>query len=350
MSDYVTELTERDQISQGYLRALRQNIERLNRLREQIGSVIAGQTEMIDLAITALLCEGHVLLEGVPGLGKTLMVRTLADSLALKFSRIQFTPDLLPADITGTIIAAQEENNRLGLRLRFEPGPIFANLVLADEINRASPKTQSALLEAMQEQAVTAQGQRHPLPRPFQVLATQNPLEMEGTYPLPEAQVDRFLFKILVKHPSEAELITIINRTVGAETPQVGSVMEAEELNSLQRAVREVLVPPHVAAYAARLTLATQPEQAQAIPAVRKYVRYGAGPRGAQALILAGKARALTQGRFNACVEDVQQVAAPALRHRIAINFDGLMEGVKVDSLLQEIIQNLPVEITPDRI
>jgi MoxR-like ATPase len=350
MSEYISEVTERDQISLGYLRNLRQNIERLNRLREQISSVIVGQTEMINLALIALLCEGHVLLEGVPGLGKTLMVRTLADSLALKFSRIQFTPDLLPADIIGTSIAVQDENNRMGLRLRFEPGPIFANLVLADEINRASPKTQSALLEAMQEQSVTVQGQRHQLPRPFQVLATQNPLEMEGTYPLPEAQVDRFFFKILINHPTEAELVTIINRTVGTVTPSVESVLEMDELSSLQKAVREVLVPPHVAVYAAQLTLATQPDRAQALPMVRQFVRYGAGPRGAQSLILAGKARALTQGRFNVCLEDVQQLAAPALRHRIALNFDGLSEGIKVDSLLQEIIKSLPTDVTPDGI
>lgn len=317
-------------------------INGMKRLREQITSVIVGQEEVIDLVLNAMLCEGHVLLEGVPGLGKTILVKTLAQSLALKFSRIQFTPDLLPADIIGTSIAIQNESGNFSLQ--FEPGPIFGNLVLADEINRASPKTQSALLEAMQEQAVTVRGTRYPLPRPFQVLATQNPLEMEGTYSLPEAQIDRFFFKILVKHPSVTELETIINRTSGVETPEVKPVFGVDELRFLQRAVREVLVPPHVGNYTARLVLATQPQKDSAFPQIRQFVRYGAGPRGAQALILASKARAITAGRFNVSVDDIQQLAGPALRHRIALNFEGYNEGIQVDDLLQDLISQLPVE------
>lgn len=327
-----------------FIMNIRDKIEGLRRVREQIASVIVGQEEVIDLILIALLCEGHVLLEGVPGLGKTMLVKALADSLALQYSRIQFTPDLLPADVIGTNIAIQDEQGNF--KLQFEPGPVFANLLLGDEINRASPKTQSALLEAMQEQAITVRGERHPLPRPFQVLATQNPLEMEGTYPLPEAQIDRFFFKILVKQPSESELISIIERTLGNVVPKAKAVLDVEELQSLQRMVREVVVPPHVASFAARLVLATQPEQENALPQIRQFVRYGAGPRGAQALILAGKAKALTVGRFNVSLDDVQQLACPALRHRIALNFDGLSEGIQVDELLQTIVNNLPTDLT----
>lgn len=326
-----------------FIMNIRDKIEGLRRVREQITSVIVGQEEVIDLILIALLCEGHVLLEGVPGLGKTMMVKALSDSLALKYSRIQFTPDLLPADVIGTNIAIQDE--RGNFKLQFEPGPIFANLLLGDEINRASPKTQSALLEAMQEQAITVRGERHPLPRPFQVLATQNPLEMEGTYPLPEAQIDRFFFKILIKQPTERELISIIDRTMGNVVPTAKAVLDVEELQSLQQMVREVVVPPHVASFAARLVLATQPDQANALPQIRQFVRYGAGPRGAQALILAGKAKALTVGRFNVSLDDVQQLACPALRHRIALNFDGLSEGIQVDDLLQNVVDSLPTDL-----
>lgn len=323
---------------------IRDKIEGLRRVREQITSVIVGQEEVIDLILIALLCEGHVLLEGVPGLGKTMMARALSDSLALKYSRIQFTPDLLPADVIGTNVAIQDEQGNF--KLQFEPGPIFANLLLGDEINRASPKTQSALLEAMQEQAVTVRGERYPLPRPFQVLATQNPLEMEGTYPLPEAQIDRFFFKLTVKQPTESELISIIERTMGNTVPKARAVLDAEELQSLQQMVREVVVPPHVASFTARLVLATQPDHANALPQIRQFVRYGSGPRGAQALILAGKAKALTMGRFNVSLDDVQQLACPALRHRIALNFDGLSEGIQVDELLQNIVNSLPTDLT----
>lgn len=319
--------------------AILRYVDDLGRVREQIHRVIVGQEETVDLTLLALICEGHVLLEGVPGLGKTMLVRTLADSLSLSFNRVQFTPDLMPVDVLGTSMVFQ--NERGGFDLRFEPGPIFANLVLADEINRASPKTQAALLEAMQERAVTVRGERHRLPRPFLVLATQNPLEMEGTYPLPEAQIDRFFFKIIVHHPSEEELIAIIDRTVGSENITCEPVLTVEALEAMQRAVREVVVPPQVASFAARLVMATQPDQAYASPRVRQYVRYGAGPRGAQALILAGKARALTLGRFNVSLEDVRQVIGPSLRHRIALNFDGQSEGVSIDSLLKEVTDGL---------
>ncbi len=325
-----------------FLAEVEKKVESFNKVREQISRVIVGQTEVIELILIALLCEGHVLLEGVPGLGKTMTVRSLADSLALLFSRIQFTPDLMPADVLGTSMVIRDEKGNFNLQ--FEPGPVFANLVLADEINRASPKTQSALLEAMQEKTVTIRGQKHNLPRPFQVLATQNPLEMEGTYPLPEAQIDRFFFKILVKHPSATEMLEIIERTVGTNTPTCEAVLNVSELEVLQKAVREVVVPPQVADYTVRFVLATQPEHQLSSSKIRQYVRYGAGPRAAQTLILAGKAMALISGRFNVGLEDIQKLVGPALRHRIALNFDGQCEGIQIDQLLDEIIKELPKE------
>ncbi len=327
--------------SEQALLQISESVAKLDQIREQIAKVIVGQTEVTELVLTALLCEGHVLLEGVPGLGKTKLVRTLAQTLALQFGRIQFTPDLIPADVLGVSMVSQ--NKQGDFDLRFEPGPIFANLVLADEINRASPKTQAALLEAMQEQTVTIRGERHPMPRPFLVLATQNPLEMEGTYPLPEAQIDRFFFKILVQHPSEAELESIIERTVGIGAgEQLTALLGTNELQALQRAVREVVVPPHIVNYAARLVMATQPQQESASARIKQFVRYGAGPRGAQALVLAAKAWALMNGRYHVTVADLKRLAGPALRHRIAINFEAQIEGIQVDQLLNEIIQSLP--------
>lgn len=323
---------------------IEKSVEGLQHVREQIGQVIVGQSRVIEEVIIALLCEGHVLLEGVPGLGKTMLVRSLADSLSLSFSRIQFTPDLMPTDILGATIVNQNEGGRFDMQ--FEKGPVFAHLVLADEINRASPKTQSALLEAMQERSITMRGVGHLLPRPFQVLATQNPLEMEGTYPLPEAQIDRFLFKTLVDSPSEEELVAILERTVGSYVPMCRPVLDVEGLLTLQRVVRDVVIPPHVMNYAARLTMATQPQADLAPARIKKYIRYGAGPRGAQSLTLASKARALTQGRFSVGLEDIHWVCLPSLRHRVVLNFDGLSEGVRVETLLKEVIETLPFEKT----
>jgi MoxR-like ATPase len=331
-----------------YPAAIQPMLEQLEQLRRRIGEIIVGQGAVIDYSLMALLCEGHVLLEGVPGLGKTMLVRTLADALNLRFSRIQFTPDLMPADIIGTSIAVQNEQG--AFNLTFEPGPVFANLILGDEINRASPKTQSALLEAMQEQAVTVRGAHYELPRPFMVFATQNPLEMEGTYPLPEAQTDRFFFKILVKYPTEAELEAIIERTAGAALPQSQSVLPLNDLQAMQGAVRQVVAAPPVTSYAARLVLATQPSHPSAPDPVRRLVRYGSGPRGAQTLVLAAKARALMNGRFQASLEDIRQVAYPALRHRLILNFDGQSEGVEPDELIGAIIKEIPAVIIPEEI
>jgi MoxR-like ATPase len=323
-----------------YEKEIFEKAKKLKSVKEEVGKVIVGQKDIIDQVIIGLLSEGHILLEGVPGLGKTLLVRTLADSLDLKFSRIQFTPDLMPADITGTSIA--EQNNEGAFSLKFETGPVFANLILADEINRASPKTQSALLEAMQERTVTVRGVRHDLPRPFMVLATQNPLEMEGTYPLPEAQIDRFFFKILIKHPDENELSEIIGRTAGNEMPAAKMVMNDTELAFLQKAVRDIVSPPHVTNYAVRFTLATQPDHDYAPEHVRKYIRYGAGPRAVQALILASKARALVNSRFNISIDDIKSLVYPVIRHRMVLNFDGQSEGISIDDIIKEILIKLP--------
>jgi MoxR-like ATPase len=309
-------------------------VDGMARAREEIAKVIVGQDEAIDLAIIALLCEGHVLIEGVPGLGKTLIVRSLADALMLRFSRIQFTPDLMPSDLVGATMISQGEGSDIGLR--FEPGPIFANLVLADEINRASPKTQSALLQAMQEREVTIRGRSYPLPRPFLVLATQNPLEMEGTYPLPEAQIDRFLFKIIVGQPGQDEMVRILERSSGASEARAQSVMREADLVALQRAAREVVAAPFILETAARIALGTQPERPDSPARVRRYARYGAGPRGAQALMLAAKARALLDRRFNATLADLDAILLPALRHRVALNFEAQGEGIGPEDLIAD--------------
>jgi len=313
--------------------------ERASAIEREVGRVIVGQRELVRQTVTALLANSHVLLEGVPGLGKTMLVRTIADVIDCAFNRIQFTPDLMPADITGTNILIEEEGRRI---FRFQPGPIFANLVLADEINRATPKTQSSLLEAMQEHQVTVARQRYPLDPPFFVLATQNPLEMEGTYPLPEAQLDRFLFKVMVPFPSEEDLITIMDRTTGADAPIAGKVCTAAEVVEMQRLARAVPIAPHVTAYAVSLLSATHPDQPRAPELVREYVRYGGSPRGAQALVTAGKIYALLDGRFNVATDDIRAVALPSLRHRVILNFEGEAEGITAEAIVRSVLDAVP--------
>ena len=309
--------------------------ERAQAIEREIGLVIVGQAALVRQTLTGLLANSHVLLEGVPGLGKTMLVRTIADVIDCSFSRIQFTPDLMPADITGTNILIEEEGQRI---FKFQPGPIFANLILADEINRATPKTQSSLLEAMQEHQVTVARQRFPLEAPFFVLATQNPLEMEGTYPLPEAQLDRFIFKVMVPFPSEEDLVAIMDRTTGSETVTASKVCTAAEIVEMQRLARAVPIAPHVTAYAVSVLAATHPDQPRAPGLVRDYVRYGGSPRGAQALVTGGKIYALLDGRFNVSIDDIRAVAIPALRHRIILNFEGEAEGITTEAVVRSIL------------
>src|SRR6266404_6791751 len=313
-------------------------------LENELCSIVVGQERVIRELLLALLAGGHVLLEGVPGLGKTLLVRTLSDALALKFARIQFTPDLMPADIVGTtIVSEQSDGTSSGSKRAFsvQPGPIFANIVLADEVNRATPKTQSALLEGMQERTVSVGDATRPLPSPFFVLATQNPLEMEGTYPLPEAQLDRFLFKVMVPFPSEEDLITIMDRTTGVEAVTAGKVCTAAEIVEMQRLARSVPIAPHITAFAVSVLAATHPDQPRAPELVREYVRYGASPRGAQALVTAGKIFALLDGRFNVSVDDVRAAALPSLRHRIILNFEGEAEGITTEAVVRAILDSV---------
>jgi MoxR-like ATPase len=309
--------------------------ERAAAIEREVGRVIVGQRDLVRQTLTGLLANSHVLLEGVPGLGKTMLVRTIADVIDCSFNRIQFTPDLMPADITGTNILVEEGGQRV---FKFQPGPVFANLVLADEINRATPKTQSSLLEAMQEHQVTVARQRYKLDPPFFVLATQNPLEMEGTYPLPEAQLDRFLFKVMVPFPSEEDLVAIMDRTTGSETATASKVCTADEIVEMQRLARAVPIAPHVTAYAVSLLAATHPDGGRAPSLVRDYVRYGGSPRGAQALVSAGKIYALLDGRFNVSTDDIRAVALPALRHRIILNFEGEAEGITSESAIRAIL------------
>jgi MoxR-like ATPase len=310
-------------------------------IEREVGAFLVGQQHLVRQTLISLLAGSHALLEGVPGLGKTMLVRTLAEALDLGFSRIQFTPDLMPADIVGTNIIVEEGGER---RFRFQQGPIFSNLVLADEINRATPKTQSALLEAMQEHRVTVAKQQYTLSEPFFVLATQNPLEMEGTYPLPEAQLDRFFFKIDVPFPSEEDLVRIMERTTGVEQPTVGKAATGAEVLAMQRLARDVPIASHVMAYAIRILRGTHPDTEKVPDIVRSYVRYGASPRGAQAIVLGAKIHALLDGRFNVAYADVQAVAAPALRHRIILNFEGEAEGIRTDSVVRAIIAETPTE------
>jgi MoxR-like ATPase len=309
--------------------------ERSRTIEREVGRVIVGQDALVRQTIICMLANGHALLEGVPGLGKTMLVRTMAEALDCAFNRIQFTPDLMPADIVGTNILVEEEGGR---QFRFQPGPIFANLVLADEINRATPKTQSALLEAMQEQQVSIARQRYKLEPPFFVLATQNPLEMEGTYPLPEAQLDRFLFKLWVPFPAEADLVAIMDRTTGSEIVTVQHVATGAEIVAMQRLARSVPIAPHVTAYAVSLLAATHPDHDRAPGLVREYVRYGGSPRGAQALVVAGKINALMDGRFNVAIDDIRDVALPALRHRVIRNFEGEAEGITPDAIVRAVL------------
>jgi MoxR-like ATPase len=313
--------------------------ERAAAIEREIGNVIVGQRELVRQTLTGLLANSHVLLEGVPGLGKTMLVRTIADVIDCTFNRVQFTPDLMPADITGTNILVEEGGQRI---FKFQSGPIFANLVLADEINRATPKTQSSLLEAMQEHQVTVARNRYKLDPPFFVLATQNPLEMEGTYPLPEAQLDRFLFKVMVPFPSEEDLISIMDRTTGAAAPTASKVANAAEIVEMQRLARAVPIAPHVTGYAVGLLSATHPDQPRAPQLVREYVRYGGSPRGAQALVTAGKIYALLDGRFNVSVEDIRAVTLPALRHRVILNFEGEAEGITPEAIVRSILDAVP--------
>ena len=305
-------------------------------LHEQVGQAFIGQADVVDGVLYALLAGGHVLVEGVPGLGKTLLVRTLASCLDLAFSRIQFTPDLMPADITGTTMLTETDGG--GHELRFQPGPLISSIVLADEVNRATPKTQSALLEAMAEGQVTVAGRTIALPDPFLVLATQNPVEQEGTYPLPEAQLDRFLVKLLVKYPSTDELDRILLRTTGAKPRPVAHRFTAEDVRAAREVVRQVPAIRPVRLYAIRLVTATHPDQPTAPPGVRRHVALGAGPRAAQGLLLLAKARALVQGRFAASCEDVRAVALPVLRHRLTLTFGGLAERVSPDDLVAEVL------------
>jgi len=315
--------------------------EMATRIESEVGAFIVGQQQLVRQTLISLIAGSHALLEGVPGLGKTMLVRTMADALDLGFSRIQFTPDLMPADIIGTNIIVEEGGER---RFRFQQGPIFSNLILADEINRATPKTQSALLEAMQEHRVTVAKQQYTLSEPFFVLATQNPLEMEGTYPLPEAQLDRFFFKIDVPFPSEDDLVRIMERTTGVDVPVVGKAATGADVLRMQRLARDVPIASHVMAYAIRLLRGTHPETEGVPEIVKTFVRYGASPRGAQAIVLGAKIHALLDGRFNVSYGDVQAVAPPALRHRVILNFEGEAEGISTDSVVRAIIAETPAE------
>ncbi len=318
--------------------ALQFATDQLKKVRDEIGKVIVGQQDVVDGVLICLLGGGHVLLEGVPGLGKTTLLRTLARVLQLKYSRIQFTPDLMPADIVGSMIIDTEDGSKT---LRFQPGPIFAHLVLADEINRATPKTQSALLEAMQEHTVTSGTATHELEAPFLVMATQNPIEMEGTYPLPEAQLDRFLMKILVKYPSRSDLGAIVERTIQKDEAVVNPVISREEILDLRGICHQVLTAPHVQDHAIDLVMATQPNTGEGHDLARKYIRYGSSPRGAQALVECGRVRALMHHRLQLSIEDIDAVAPAVLRHRIILNFDAHADGQTPETILDTIIPSV---------
>jgi MoxR-like ATPase len=316
-------------------------------LRGEVGKVIVGHETIVENVLICMFCGGHVLLEGVPGLGKTLLVRTLSSALSLQFRRIQFTPDLMPADIIGTNIVM--EDAATGRRqFEFQHGPIFGQIILADEINRATPKTQSAMLEAMQEHSVTSGGQLRRLPEPFMVLATQNPIEQEGTYPLPEAQLDRFFFKVLVPYSNREELVTIIDRTTTGQDPQAEPIIDAEQIISAQQLVKRVAIAPHVQDYAIRLVLATHPQGEFATEMTNRFVRFGSSPRGVQSLVLAGKVRAMLDERYHVSFADVASSLLPGLRHRILLNFEGQAEGITSDDVLDEILEKTPKALEKD--
>jgi len=331
---------------------IKEKVERFrndfHRVEEEISKVIVGQQEVIEGILSCLFANGHVLLEGLPGLGKTLMVRTMSDALDLSFSRIQFTPDLMPADIIGTNIVVESEPGKK--EFRFQKGPIFANVILADEINRATPKTQSAMLEAMQEHTVSVAGTTYTLDEPFFVLATQNPIEMEGTFPLPEAQMDRFMFKLKVEYPAQDELGVILDRTTANEMPRASRILDAEQVIEMRWLIREVNVASYVKDYAVRLVFATHPESELSPEVVKKYVRYGSSPRGAQAIILGAKVRALLDGRYNIAFDDTRQMAHHALRHRMILNFEGEAEGIDADRIVDVILEEVEAGYAAGRV
>lgn len=326
-------MSESEEVKKG-LESFRSDFQKL---RDEVGRVIVGQQDIVDGTLAALIAGGHVLLEGVPGLGKTMLVRTLADALHLEFSRIQFTPDLMPADLVGTNVVVEKPEGRV---FEYQKGPIFANIVLTDEINRATPKTQSALLEAMAEQSVTAGGATHQLPKPFLVMATQNPLEMEGTYPLPEAQLDRFFIKLLVKYPTAEDMSTILNRTTGTEETSAKSVISGERILELRELARQIPIADDVQKYAINMVLGTHPDQPAATETVRRFVRYGASPRGAQALILYAKILAVLDSRYNVAKDDINKAAVPVLRHRMILNFEGQAEDISADDVVADLVKN----------
>jgi MoxR-like ATPase len=313
---------------------------RYTSVKEQIGRVIVGHDDVVHGVLTSMFIGGHCLLEGVPGLGKTLLVRTLAETLNLNFNRIQFTPDLMPSDILGTNLINEDPEGRR--KFEFQKGPIFTQICLADEINRATPKTQSAMLETMQEGTVTVAGVKYELEKPFFVMATQNPIEQEGTYPLPEAQLDRFLFKLVVGYSGREEMATIIDRTTKGIVIKPEKVMDGQEIKQWQRLIRDVILASHVQDYIVRLVLASHPQGQYALPITNQYLRWGASPRGAQTLALAAKVRALLEGRYNVSFEDVRRVYLPAMRHRVILNFEAQAEGLDTDHVLLEILEKLP--------
>ncbi|MEC7352249.1 MAG: MoxR family ATPase [Planctomycetota bacterium] len=315
--------------------------EDFRRVRAEIAKAVVGHTEIVDGVVTCLFAGGHALLEGVPGLGKTLLIRSLSEALQLRFNRIQFTPDLMPADVTGTTIVVEGESGR---DFQFRRGPIFSQIVLADEINRATPKTQSSLLEAMQERSVTVGGTTHELERPFFVMATQNPIEQEGTYPLPEAQLDRFFFKLEVGYSSREELAEILDRTTTGFEAEIEPVIDGPRIRAHQELVRRVGIEDSIRDYAVRMVLSTHPQGQFATPTVNRFLRFGASPRAAQTLVLAGKVRALLDGRNHVGVEDVRSVAVPALRHRCLLNFEGEAEGVSTEEVIRNIVETLPTQ------